>query len=119
MVCHAKDLINTIFNDFSWYSAYVSSVALKGPILTTVGVIIGAFIAALISGEFRFRFVEPKIKAFICGFMVMCSGLIIAGCPMRLLLRTAYGDFSAILTIACIILGIFLATRFMLRKKKA
>ena len=116
MVCHARDLINTLLNRLDpvwWDQAVVSSVALKGLVLTTVGVLFGAFLAAVISGEFKLRVVENIPKAAICGFFVITAGLIISGCPMRLLLRTAYGDTGAALSVVTLILGIFLGTLYL------
>lgn len=113
MVCHARDLVNTLLNRIGpewWEQAIVSSVALKGLIVTTLGVLLGAFIAAVISGEFKLRFVENVPKAAICGFIVITAGLIISGCPMRLLLRTAYGDWGAAASVVTLILGVFLGT---------
>ena len=113
MVCHARDLVNTLLNRLDpawWDQAVVSSVALKGLVATTLGVIIGAMIAAIISGEFKLRVVESIPKAAICGFVVITAGLIISGCPMRLLLRTSYGDWGAAASVLTLILGIFLGT---------
>jgi len=113
MVCHARDMVNTLLNRMEpawWDQAIVSSVALKGLIVTTLGVLLGAFIAAVISGEFKLRFVENVPKAAICGFIVITAGLIISGCPMRLLLRTAYGDWGAAASVVTLVLGVFLGT---------
>ena len=118
VVCHARDLINSLFNQFDWYSAAVSTVALKGLVLTTVGIFLGALIMAILSGEFKVHFVENPVVSFICGFIVMTAGLVISGCPMRLLLRTAYGDTGAGASIFTLILGIFLGTMILKRRAK-
>lgn len=113
MVCHARDLVNTLLNRLDpdwWAPAVVSSVALKGLVVTTLGVLFGAFLAAVISGEFKLRIGENIPKAIICGFLVITAGLIISGCPMRLLLRTAYGDWGAGVSVLTLIFGIYLGT---------
>lgn len=116
MVCHARDLVNSLFNQFPWYSAAVSTVALKGLILTTVGIFLGAIIMSVLSGEFKLHFVENPLVSFLCGFIVMTAGLVISGCPMRLLLRTAYGDLGAGASIITLVLGIFLGTMILKRR---
>lgn len=118
MVCHAKDLINTIFNNFPWYHGTVAAVGKKGFMLTTIAVPAGAFFAALISGEFKLRFSENGFFAFFLGFGVMTCGLAISGCPMRLLLRLGYGDFSALIMVALVVLGILCGTLILKRRAK-
>ena len=118
LVCHAKDFMNAIFSQFSWYDGSVSMVGKKGLMLTTVFVIAGAFIAAVVSREFRLRVVENKFTAFIGGFVVMVCGLIVAGCPMRVLLRFAYGDLMGLYLILTVILGIFVGTRILKRRAR-
>ena len=119
IVCHARDMINALFSQFSWYGAPVSSLALKGLVLTTVGVFVGAAFAAIISGEWKLRLSENPIVSLVCGFVVMCCGLIISGCPMRILLRSAYGDTGAMLAIPFLVIGIFLATMILKRRAKS
>ena len=118
IVCHARDMINTIFSQFSWYGAPVSTAALKGLMLTTVGILLGAFTVSLINGEFKIRFVENKFFAPVCGFIVMCAGLVLSACPMRLLLRTAYGDIGALGSVCTLVLGIFCATKLLQRRSR-
>ena len=119
VVCHARDLMNAVFSQLSWYGAPVSSLALKGLILTTGGIILGGAIAAVISREWRLHIVGSPILAVVYGFLVMCCGLIISGCPMRILLRSAYGDTGAMLAILFLIAGIYLATIILKRRAKA
>ena len=119
VVCHARDLINAVFSQFSWYGAPISTVALKGLMLTIPGIILGALIMALINREWKLRFVESKIMAPILGFTVMTAGLIISGCPMRLLLRTGYGDLGAMAAGGMLIVGVFCGTMVLkLRAKR-
>ena len=118
VVCHAKDLVNALLSNFSWFGSPVSTVALKGIVLTVVGIILGAFTMAVYNREFKLRFVENVFVAFICGFIVMTAGLALSGCPMRMLLRSAYGDLGAVASVISLILGIFLATLLLKRRAK-
>jgi len=118
VVCHARDMVNALLSQFPWYGAPVSSLAMKGLILTTVGIIIGGAVAAIMSGEWKLQKIGNPFFAFIFGFIVMCCGLIISGCPMRILLRSAYGDTGAMISIVFLIVGIYLATILLKRRAK-
>jgi uncharacterized protein len=54
--------------------------------------ILGAFIAAVSFGEFRFRTGSAPIVRFALGMFAMIGALIFLGCPWRALLRLAGGD---------------------------
>lgn len=116
MVCHAKDFINVLLNNFDWYDGAIAAVAKKGLMLTSITVPLGAFIAAVISKEFRLHFVENKYAAFFLGMGVMICGLIISGCPMRLMLRVSYGDVSGLVMLAFMVAGIGLGTAILKRR---
>ena len=116
IVCHTRDLVNVLFSQTSWYGAAVSTVAIKGLVLTTVGLLLGATFMALVNREWKLRVVENVPLAFVCGFIVMTAGLVISGCPMRLLLRSAYGDFGAFAAVFTLVAGIFLGTTLLKRR---
>ncbi|MBQ9992199.1 MAG: hypothetical protein IJP33_02080 [Firmicutes bacterium] len=118
VVCHAKDLVNALLSQFPWFGSPVSTVALKGTIMTVVGIFLGGLTMSIYNRELKLRFVENKILAFVCGFVVMCAGLALSGCPMRTLLRTAYGDISSMASVISLILGIFLATLILKRRAR-
>ncbi|MCL2817463.1 MAG: hypothetical protein FWD39_03630 [Clostridiales bacterium] len=116
LVCHARDLTHALLTRWgagTYFSQEVSGLATNGLILTTLGIILGAAIAALISGEWKLRFAENPLVSISCGFLVMCCALIVSGCPMRILLRGAYGDETALLAIPFMVAGIFVATMLM------
>lgn len=118
VVCHTRDMINALFSRFAWYGAPVSTVALKGLILSPIGLLAGAAFMAILNGEWKFRVGENVFMAPILGFVTMIAGLVISGCPLRLLLRTAYGDTGAMVSIVALVLGIFLATLILKRRAK-
>jgi len=119
IVCHTRDMINALFSRFAWYGAPVSTVALKGLILTPVGLLAGAAFMAIIRGEWKFRIGENIFLAPLLGFLTMTAGMVISGCPVRLLLRSAYGDTGAMVSILALILGIFLATLVLKRRARS
>jgi len=120
IVCHARDLVNVVMsNKFTWYAAPASDMAVfKGLVFTIPGVLIGAALAAILSGEWKLRFAENPLVSLCLGFVVMCCGLTISGCPMRILLRAAYLDEGALLAIPFLVAGIFLATMFLKRRAR-
>ena len=120
LVCHARDMTHSLLTQ--WVNSYtmsISEVAQSGLLLTSVGIVLGAAIAAFISGEWKLRFAENPLVSLSCGFLVMCCGLIISGCPMRILLRAAYGDENMLLAIPFLVLGIYAATMLLKRRAKS
>jgi YedE family putative selenium metabolism protein len=75
--------------------------------------LLGAFIAAVSFGEFRFRTGSAPIIRFALGMFAMIGALIFLGCPWRALLRLAGGDWNAIIGIAGLITGIFIGVLFL------
>jgi YedE family putative selenium metabolism protein len=75
--------------------------------------VIGAFMAALSSGEFRPRAGSNPLTHFLLGALVGVGALIFLGCPWRAMLRLAGGDLNAVVGILGLIVGASLATRFV------
>ncbi|MDO5111709.1 MAG: YeeE/YedE thiosulfate transporter family protein [Clostridia bacterium] len=110
LVCHGRDLFAQIGRAIFSTPIEMSEIAREGPIVTVFGILIGAFIAAKTSGEFRFQWVESKWFAFIVGAVVAICALIVSGCPMRILIRTAYGELNALFGLIALILGCIVGT---------
>jgi len=79
------------------------------------GIVLGAFIAALIFGEYKARAGSAPMIRFVLGFFAMIGALVFLGCPWRALLRLAGGDLNAILGLAGLASGIFIGTLFIRR----
>jgi hypothetical protein len=92
MACHARDLVNWTINDLAGTHLTIAPASLVFPVLTTVGVLVGALLGAMLSGEFRWRSVENSLHMFVYGALVMMFALLAGGCAIRLLLRTAAGE---------------------------
>ncbi|MCP4593844.1 MAG: YedE-related selenium metabolism membrane protein [bacterium] len=67
---------------------------------------LGAFVAALVFREFRPRTGSAPVVRFILGMFAMIGALVFLGCPWRMMLRLAGGDWNAILGLAGLIVGI-------------
>lgn len=74
--------------------------------------VLGSFLAALMTGEFRARAGSAPATRFFLGMCAMAGALVFLGCPWRALLRLAGGDGNAILGILGLATGVFAGTRF-------
>ncbi len=77
------------------------------------GFILGAFLVALFSGEFRARGGSSSLVRFFLGFMVMVGALIFLGCPLRMVLRLSAGDLNALVGLGGFIAGIYIGILFL------
>lgn len=119
IACHVRDLMN-------WIAAHIypiygishgkliipgGPVSYNFPLLTVVGVLIGAYIAARINREFRWKVMrvawQRPSAEFFWGMMVMISALTVGGCPIRTALKTAYLDITAAIGLVMIGVGVF------------
>jgi hypothetical protein len=78
-----------------------------------MGFVLGAFVAALLAGEYKPRGGSAPLIRFFLGLFAMIGALIFLGCPWRALLRLAGGDGNAILGIAGLITGIYIGIIFL------
>ena len=78
-----------------------------------IGLVLGAFISALIFKEFKPRAGSSPIVRFILGFFAMTGALVFLGCPWRAMLRLAGGDGNALVGIAGLIAGIWIGILFL------
>lgn len=74
--------------------------------------LLGAFAAALISGEFKPRAGSAPLVRFILGAVAMLGALVFLGCPWRALLRLAGGDLNALTGLVGLITGVGIGTVF-------
>ena len=80
-----------------------------------IGLVIGAFLMAVIGKEFNPRGGSSPVLRFILGAAVMVGALMFLGCPLRMVLRIGGGDFNALVGLAGFVAGI-LAGVFFLKK---
>jgi sulfur transporter len=113
MACHARDLVNWTVNAAAGTALTVAPASLVFPLLTPVGVLLGALLAARTSGEFRWLRPEHPVKTFVYGIVVMNGALLAGGCSIRLLLRTAAGETLGIVGFGSLAAGVILATQWL------
>ena len=80
-----------------------------------VGLVLGAMIMSLISGEWKARAGSSPATRFILGMFVMIGALVFLGCPLRMVIRMGGGDLNAFVGLAGFFIGALIGT-FFLRK---
>lgn len=116
MACHGRDLVNWISNDLFGTRLTIAPASVVFPLLTVVGVVIGGWLAARLTGEFRFRKPSKPVKSFVHGLLVMNFGLLAAGCSTRLALRFGAGEPLAAMGFGAMVVGIVLGTLWLRRR---
>lgn len=110
VACHGRDLVGGTLNLAFGFRLPVSFAAQGWPVLTVVGLLIGAHLGASSSGEHRQRAAVRPARSFLLGMGAMIFSLVALGCTVRLLLRAAYGDPLAYWALAGAAVGIAGAT---------
>ena len=82
-----------------------------------VGLVLGSCILALATKEFKPRGGSAPVTRFVIGMFVMIGCLMFLGCPFRMILRLAGGDFNAIFGLIGFIAGILARSIFSLKKR--
>ena len=124
VACHTRDVVNIAVNDIAGTKLAVAAISQNAvlPVLTVVGVLIGAFISARRYQEFRTKTggISAYIAYLLGGFAFMIFALFMGGCPYRLGLRIGYGDAVALIGVIAIIIGVLIgipiATKLMERE---
>ena len=76
------------------------------------GLVLGAFLAAMMTGEFRPRGGSSPVVRFFLGAIVAIGALVFLGCPWRALLRLAGGDWNAFFGLLGLFCGVGIGTFF-------
>ncbi len=80
-----------------------------------IGLVLGAFIMALATKEFRARAGSSPMTRFVVGAFVMIGALAFLGCPLRMVIRLGGGDLNALVGLAGFAAGILLGVVFLKR----
>ncbi|GAB4296004.1 MAG: YedE family putative selenium transporter [Desulfuromonadia bacterium] len=70
------------------------------------GFVLGAWVSALMAGEFRSRGGSAPLWRFVGGFIMIVGCAVFIGCPIKLILRLAAGDLSAVAGVAGLVVGV-------------
>ncbi|MFA4875839.1 MAG: YeeE/YedE thiosulfate transporter family protein [Methanoregula sp.] len=124
VACHTRDVVNVAVNDVAGTKLAVAAISQNAilPVLTVIGVLIGAFLSAKAYTEFRTKSANAVsyIWYAVGGLLFMIFALFMGGCPYRIGLRVGYGDVVAFIgligIIAGVLIGIKVATKLMERE---
>jgi hypothetical protein len=115
VACHTRDVVNVAVNDIAGTKLAVAAISQNAilPVLTVIGVLIGAFVSARFYTEFRTKAgsAVSYIWYLLGGISFMIFALFMGGCPYRLALRIGYGDVIALIGIVAIIAGVLIGIR--------
>lgn len=78
-----------------------------------VGIVVGSFLIALATKEYRSTAGSSPMTRFVLGFIMMIGALIFLGCPLRMVLRMAGGDLNAWVGLIGFVLGVATGTFFL------
>ncbi len=78
-----------------------------------IGLVLGSFVLALKNKEFSSRGGSSPFTRFTLSMIVMIGALVFLGCPLRMFLRIAGGDFNALLGLAGFVAGIYAGIFFL------
>ncbi|MFZ5899105.1 MAG: YedE family putative selenium transporter [Bacillota bacterium] len=78
-----------------------------------LGIVIGAFLMAVSSREFKAVGGAGTFTRFVLGFLAMIGFLVFLGCPLRAVLRLAAGDLNALLGLAGLAAGVGIGVFFI------
>ncbi len=79
------------------------------------GFVLGAFLLARATGEFRPSGGSSPLLRLVISFFVMIGALVFLGCPLRMVLRLAGGDLNALVGLAGFGAGIAAGSAFLKR----
>ena len=80
-----------------------------------VGLLLGAFIVAIVKKEYRSTAGSAPMIRFFLGFTMMVGALVFLGCPLRMLIRMGAGDLNAYVGFVGFVLGVLTGV-YALRK---
>ena len=110
-ISHPADLVNWVYDKIAGTSFVTHDIFVTVPVMTSVGFILGSFVAALRNKEFKFRKgpVRDNMLAFILGFVVINCGMLWGSCPIRTAILASYGMWFAILILGMMVMGVIVA----------
>ncbi|MFH0887952.1 MAG: YedE family putative selenium transporter [Planctomycetota bacterium] len=91
IACFQRDIVGAIglndFREMAWIRPEI------------LGILLGAFLAAFFTKEFKPEGGSSPISRFLLGMFVMIGALVFLGCPLRMILRLGGGDLNAVVAL--------------------
>ncbi len=115
VACHTRDVVNVAVNDIAGTKLAVAAISQNAilPVMTVIGVLIGAFVSAKYYEEFKNKTgsVTSYVWYLLGGLLFMIFALFMGGCPYRMGLRIGYGDVVALIGVIAIIAGVLVGIK--------
>ncbi len=115
VACHTRDVVNDAVNSIAGTKLAVAAISQNAilPVMTVIGVLIGAFASAKIYTEFKTKTGSPMsyLWYLLGGLLFMIFALFMGGCPYRIGLRIGYGDVVAFIGLLAIIAGVLIGIK--------
>ncbi len=114
-VSHPSNLVNWLSNSVLGTDFTIHGIFVAVPVLSSVGWIIGSFIAAWKNKELKFRRgpVRDNLLAFILGFLIINFGLLWGSCPIRTAVLASYGMVFAMIILLVMAIGVISACEYI------
>lgn len=71
-----------------------------------VGLVLGAFLIAVITKEYRSSAGSSPVIRFVLGMILVIGSLVFLGCPLRMIIRMSAGDLNAWVALIGFVLGV-------------
>jgi hypothetical protein len=115
VACHTRDVVNAAVNSVAGTKLAYAPISQNAilPMLTVIGVLIGAFISAKFYQEFKTK-TAPAVSYIwylLGGLFFMVFALFMGGCPYRIAIRVGYGDVIAFIGLLAIIGGVLVGIK--------
>lgn len=78
-----------------------------------IGFVLGAFVVAFRTGRFRVQGGSSPVIRFLLGFFIIAGCAVFIGCPIKMFLRLAAGDLTAVAATLGLIFGIWLGVKYI------
>jgi YedE family putative selenium metabolism protein len=78
-----------------------------------IGFILGSFLIALQTGRFRVTGGSSPVIRFFMGFFIIVGCAVFMGCPIKMFLRLAAGDLTAVAATLGLTFGVWIGVRYI------
>ena len=78
-----------------------------------IGFVLGSFVIAFGTGRFRVQGGSSPVIRFMLGFFIIAGCAVFIGCPIKMFLRLAAGDLTAVAATLGLIFGIWLGVKYI------
>jgi YedE family putative selenium metabolism protein len=78
-----------------------------------IGFVLGSFLIALKTGRFRVKGGSSPIIRFLLGFFIIAGCAVFIGCPIKMFLRLAAGDLTAVAATLGLVFGVWVGVKYI------